>query len=115
MNGKVIIEVDAKHEAIVRQALALAEEREQLALSAPDGAVFGACEDAVVEKGRQFQGHLLADAVARRIAVAEKKGADPPLRLRTPKGKSGTERTSTDQRGRRGDVLPPLLEVFLRH
>ena len=74
MNGKVIIEADAKHEAIVRQALALAEEREQLALSAPDGAVFGACEDAVVEKGLQFQGHLLADAVARRIAVAEKKG-----------------------------------------
>ena len=74
MNGKVTIEVDPKHEAIVRRALALAEEMEQLALSAPDGTVFGACEEAIVEKGRNFQGQVLAEAVTRRIEVAEKKG-----------------------------------------
>jgi hypothetical protein len=74
MNAKVIIEVDAKHEAIVRRAVALAEEMEQLALTAADGQVFDACEGAVVEKGRKFQGQVLGEAVMRRIEVAEKKG-----------------------------------------
>jgi len=74
MNGKVTIEVDAKHEAIVRRALAMAEEMEQLALSAPDGTVLDACEGAVVEKGRKFQSEALAEAVTRRVEVAEKKG-----------------------------------------
>ena len=74
MSTKVTIEVEAKHEAIVRRALALAEEMEELALTAPDGTVFDACEDAVVEKGRRFQGHVLGEAVARRIEAAEKKG-----------------------------------------
>ena len=74
MDSKVTIEVDAKHEAIVRRALALAEEMEQLALTAPDGDVFQICEDGVVEKGRKFQSQVLAEAVTRRIEVAEKKG-----------------------------------------
>jgi len=74
MSSKVLIEVDARHEALVRRALALAEEMEQLALTAPDGTVFGACEQAVIERGRKFQSQVLADAVARRIEAAEKKG-----------------------------------------
>ena len=74
MNTKVTIEVDAKHEAVMRRALALAEEMEQLALTAPDGAVFEACEEGVLEKGRTFQAHLLGGAVSRRIEAAEKKG-----------------------------------------
>ncbi len=74
MSTRVTIEVDAKHEAIVRRALAMAEEMEQLALTAPDGTVFDACEEAVVEKGRTLQGQVLAEAVARRIETAEKKG-----------------------------------------
>ena len=74
MSSKVTIEVDAKHEVIVRRALALAEEMEQLALSAPEGAVFDACEEAVIEKGRNLQGQMLGEAVARRIEAAEKKG-----------------------------------------
>ena len=74
MNPTVTIEVDAKHEAVVRRALALAEEMEQLALTAPDGEVFDACEGAVVEKGRKFQAQVLGEAVARRIEAAEKKG-----------------------------------------
>jgi hypothetical protein len=74
MNSKVTIEVDAKHEAIVRRALAMVQEMEQLALSAPVGTVFDACEGAVVEKGRGFQGQVLAEAVTRRIEDAEKKG-----------------------------------------
>ena len=74
MNTKVTIEVDAKHEAIVRQALAMAEEMEQLALPASDGTVFDACEQAVVDKGRKLQGQVLGEAVARRIETAEKRG-----------------------------------------
>jgi hypothetical protein len=74
MSTKVLIEVDAQHEATVRRALALAEEMEQLALTAPDGTVWDACEGAIIEKGRQLQQQMLAQAVARRIEVAEKKG-----------------------------------------
>src|ERR1700692_225216 len=74
MSTKVLIEADARHEAIVRRALALAEEMEQLALTAPDGAVFDACGGAVIEKGRELQGQLLGEAVARRIEATEKKG-----------------------------------------
>ena len=74
MNTKVTIEIEAKHEGIVRRALALAEEMEQLALTAPDGAVFDTCEEAVIQKGRAFQSQVLGQAVARRIDAAEKKG-----------------------------------------
>lgn len=74
MSAKVTIEIDAKHEAIVQRALAMAEEMEQLALTAPDGQVFGACEEAAIERGRKFQAQVLGDAVARRIEAAEKKG-----------------------------------------
>jgi hypothetical protein len=74
MTTKVLIECDPQHEALVRRALALAEEMEQLALTAPDGAVFDACEGAVLQKGRDLQRQILGEAVARRIAAAEKKG-----------------------------------------
>ncbi len=39
MSTKVLLEVDARHESILRRALAMVEEMEQLALTAPDGAV----------------------------------------------------------------------------
>jgi hypothetical protein len=74
MNTTVTIEIEAKHEAIVRRALAMAEEMEQLALTAPDGTVFEACEEAVIDKGRAFQANVLEQAVTRRIEAAEKKG-----------------------------------------
>lgn len=89
MGSKVLIEVDARHEALVRRALALAEEMDQLALTAPDGAVFDACEEAVIEKGRKLQSQMLADAVARRIAAAEKKG-----RRSAPVSAAATRRTA---------------------
>ena len=95
MNSKVTIEVDRKHEAIVLRALAMAEEMEQLALSAPDGTVFEACEEAVIEKGRKFQGQVLGEAVARRIEAAEKRGrrsasVSVAARRKTAAPKSGT-------------------------
>lgn len=74
MSTKVTIEFDARFEAGVRRALAMLEEMEQLALTAPDGQVFTLCEQAVIEKGRQNQAAMLGDAVARRVEAAEKKG-----------------------------------------
>ena len=74
MSEKITIEVDAKHEAVVRRALAMAEEMEQLALTAPDGTVFAACEEAVIDKGRRLQAQVLGEAVARKIEAAEKRG-----------------------------------------
>lgn len=74
MASKVIIEVEPQHEGIVRQALALAQELEHLALSAEDGHVFDACENALLHKGRKLQSQILSQAVAQRILTAEKKG-----------------------------------------
>jgi hypothetical protein len=74
MGSKITIEVDPQHEGIVRRALAFAQEMEQLALTAPDGAVFDLCEEAVIEQGRRLQSTVLGAAVARRIETAEKKG-----------------------------------------
>lgn len=89
MSAKILIEVDAQHEAIVRRALALAEEMEQLALAAPDGTVFDACEGAVIDKGRDLQRQMLSAAVARRIEAAEKKG-----RRSAPAPAGGRRRTA---------------------
>jgi hypothetical protein len=74
MGSKITIEVDPQHEGIVRRALAFAEEMEQLALTAPEGSVLDTCEEAVIHKGRKLQSEVLAQAVARRIEAAEKKG-----------------------------------------
>ncbi len=74
MSTKVTIEVDPRFENGVRRALAMMEEMEQLALTAPDGQVFNACEQAVIDKGRKLQADTLGEAVARRIEAAEKKG-----------------------------------------
>ncbi len=74
MSAKVTIEVDAKYQQIALRAVALAEEMEQLALTAPAGTVFDACEAAVIAKGRDLQQQMLGEAVLRRIAAAEKKG-----------------------------------------
>ena len=74
MSGKVTVEIDVKDEAFVRRVLALREEMEQLALTAAEGTVFHVCEQAVIDKGRQLQSQMLGEAVAQRIAAAEKKG-----------------------------------------
>jgi hypothetical protein len=74
MSTKVTIECDARFEKSVRRALAMFEEMEQLALTAPDGQVFDLCEQAVIEKGRTLQAQTLGEAVARRVEAVEKKG-----------------------------------------
>lgn len=74
MNSKITLEFDAKYQAVMLRALAMAEEMESLALTAPDGAVFDACEQGVIDKGRKLQAQVLGEAVGRRIDAAEKKG-----------------------------------------
>jgi hypothetical protein len=74
MPSTVTIEIPASSEGIVRQLLALDDELQSLALSAPDGTVLDACEAAILKGGRELNRHVLADAVARRIETAEKKG-----------------------------------------
>lgn len=74
MPNTVTLEIPAEREAIVRRLLALYDELEALAMSAPDGTVLDACERRVLEGGRDLQRQLLANAVGRRIESAEKKG-----------------------------------------
>lgn len=74
MQPTVTIEIPADSEAVVRQVLALHQELQHLALSAPDGRVLDVCENAVLDRGRDLNARILADAVARRIQAAEKKG-----------------------------------------
>lgn len=74
MPATVSIEVPLAQEDLVRRFLAFREELDQLALAAPDGTVFDACEAAVIAGGRDLQLRMLRQAVARRIETAEKGG-----------------------------------------
>jgi hypothetical protein len=74
MSRTIAIEVPIESEHLVRRLLALQEELQALALSAPDGTVLDACEMAVIDKGRDLHMALLTEAVARRIESVEKKG-----------------------------------------
>lgn len=67
-------DVTESQAALLRRVLALTEELDHLALNAPDGTVFDACENAVLTGGREVQKQMLQDAVARRVQAAEKKG-----------------------------------------
>jgi hypothetical protein len=82
-------EVSSAQAQILHRVLALMEELNELALSAPDGTVFDACESAVVEKGRDLSKQFLSEAVAHRIASAEKKG-----HRSVPAGAAGPKRTA---------------------
>ncbi len=74
MPPTISIEIPADRELLVRRVLAMIEELDHLALTAPDGTVFDACENAVLARGREIQVQMLEDAVARRIESAEKRG-----------------------------------------
>jgi hypothetical protein len=67
-------DVTESQAALLRRVLALSQELDDLALNAPDGTVFDACENAVITGGRDLQRQLLQQAVARRVEAAEKKG-----------------------------------------
>ena len=75
MSRKTIsLEIDPEHEDLLRQYADFLEEMNDLAATAPDGSVLEACEDAVIERGREQQRRVLQRAVQARIDAAEKKG-----------------------------------------
>lgn len=74
MSSAISIEIPANSETLVRRFVALIEELNNLAISAPDGTVFDVCEAAIVQKGRELNKQILEDTVARRVETAEKRG-----------------------------------------
>ena len=64
----------AAEETLVERALAMARDLNDLAGAAPAGQVLDCCEEAAVEKGREFTRQALEQAVAHRIDAAQKKG-----------------------------------------
>jgi hypothetical protein len=95
MSVKITLEFDAKYEATMIRALAMAEEMEKLALTAPEGTVFDACEQAVIEEGRKLQAHVLGQAVDRRIDAAEKRGRRSASARAVAKKKIGDPKPGT--------------------
>jgi len=93
MPGTISIEVPVEQEQLVRRFLALTEELDRLALSAPDGTVFDACESAVIAGGREVQTRMLEQAVARRIEATEKRGPRS-----APASAVGSRRTAASRR-----------------
>jgi hypothetical protein len=87
----ITIEIPTESEALVRRVLALHDELQTLALSAPEGTVLDACEAAVIPRTRDLARQALCDAVARRVESAEKRGrrcapapADGPKKTEGP-------------------------------
>jgi hypothetical protein len=70
----ISLEIDSEDEALLRQYAGFLEEMKHLAATAPAGSVLDACEEAVVERGREHQRLLLEHAVQARLGDAEKKG-----------------------------------------
>ena len=96
MKPTITIEIPADSEALVRQLLALNEELQALALSAPDGTVLDTCEAAVVQKGHDLHTRILAAAVARRVESAEKRGRrSAPVPAAGPRRTAGRRAAST--------------------
>lgn len=81
-------DVTPSQAALLRRVLALSEELDDLALNAPDGTVFDACENAVLSGGRDLQRQLLQEAVSRRVEAAEKKGRRSASALAAGLGKT---------------------------
>jgi len=75
MARKVItLEIDAEDEDLIRGYAGFVGEMKDLAATAPDGSVLDACEDAVIDGGREHQSRLLRRAAQARLDAAEKKG-----------------------------------------
>ena len=70
----ITLEIDSESEDLLRRYAAFLEEMNDLAASAPDGSVLEACEEAVIEKGREQQRLVLQRAAQARLDAAEKKG-----------------------------------------
>jgi hypothetical protein len=75
MSRKTItLEIDSDLAPLLLDYATYLDEMTHLAKTAPDGTVLSACEQAVVERGREHQRRILEQAVQARIDDAEKKG-----------------------------------------
>lgn len=74
MKPTITIEIPVDSEPFVRRLLALQQELQAVALSAPDGTVLDACEAAILDKARDLPASILAHAIAHRVEEVEKKG-----------------------------------------
>jgi len=98
MQPTVTIEIPVGSESLVRHLLALQDEMNALALSAPDGTVLDACGEAVIPRGRVLVARVLADAVARRVVSAEKRGhRSASARAVVPKRTAAAKPVSTSR------------------
>jgi hypothetical protein len=70
----IVLEIDPEHEDLLRQYAHFLGEMKDLAATAPEGSVLEACEEAIIEKGREQQRRLLEHAAQARLDAAEKKG-----------------------------------------
>ncbi|WP_435007659.1 hypothetical protein P12x_001877 [Tundrisphaera lichenicola] len=70
----ITLEIDGEDEDLIRGYADFVGEMKDLAASAPDGSVLEACEDAVIEKGREQQRLVLQRVAQARLDAAEKKG-----------------------------------------
>lgn len=64
----------AAEETAVEHALAMARDLDELAGVAPAGQILDRCEEAAVEKGREFTRKTLEQALRQRLDAAQKKG-----------------------------------------
>ncbi len=79
---------------IVERALALAQELEATAGSAPDGQVIDRCESLLLGSGREFLRRALEDTLQAQVDALEKKGP--------PGGPAAVARPAATRGGRRG-------------
>ena len=70
----IALEIDAADADLLRDYASFLDEMRQLAATAPEGGVLAACEEAVVERGREQHRRVLQRAVQARVDAAEKKG-----------------------------------------
>ncbi len=70
----ITLEIDSEDEGLLRQYAGFLEEMKDLAATAPEGSVLEACEEAVIERGREQQRLVLERAVQARLDALEKKG-----------------------------------------
>jgi hypothetical protein len=73
---------------LVEQALALAQQLEQAAATAPHGEVLDRCELATLHQGRQFLQDALAAALQQQIRQGEKRGRPPASAPVAKRGKT---------------------------
>jgi hypothetical protein len=64
----------AAEESLVEQALAMVRDLDELAGTAAAGQILDRCEEAAVEKGREFTRKALEQAVGKRLDAGQKKG-----------------------------------------